>query len=286
MENIRKRLDNALRQYLTPAVDESHEARVLYDAMEYSVFSGGKRLRPMLMLNTCHALGGFMERAMPFACAIELIHTYSLIHDDLPALDNDDFRRGLPTNHVRFGEDMAILAGDGLLNLAMEIMTDACASDHSLIKAMKIITNAAGHRGMIGGQVVDVVTEGKSINEETLLFIHNHKTGAILKASILAGAAIANFSAPYLDELGQKLGLAFQIMDDILDASGDFEKLGKPIHSDLKNKKNTFVTFYGLDKAKEIYFGLSNDVKSLLTNNKLQDTELFSQINDLTHRVR
>ncbi len=231
----------------------------IIQAMDYSVFAGGKRLRPILLIEGAKSVGGNLKRVVPLACALEMIHTYSLIHDDLPAMDNDDFRRGKPTNHRVFGEGMAVLAGDGLLNYSYELMINNIP-DHIIdmknyIGAMKEIAKAAGVMGMIGGQVKDLEYEGKSMDISILHYIHNHKTGALIRAAIRAGALASGANEKELTGLtiyGEKLGLAFQIVDDILDIIGDENKLGKPIGSDKDNNKFTYPYIYGIDKSKEI----------------------------------
>lgn len=229
----------------------------IYDAMRYSLTAGGKRLRPVLALAVNEILGGDESKVLPFGCAIEMIHTYSLIHDDLPAMDNDDYRRGRLTNHKVYGEAMAILAGDGLLNLAFEVMSgqilklqDNMASG---VKAMQLISNASGVTGMIGGQVVDIESEGKAISPDLLKHMHSCKTGALIKAPVLAAAVINNCSPleyKCLEAYAENIGIAFQIKDDILDVEGDSAVLGKPVGSDETNAKSTFVTLYGLQESK------------------------------------
>ncbi len=230
---------------------------ILFEAMRYSVLLGGKRIRPILMLASCEAVGGEAKKALPFACAIELIHTYSLIHDDLPAMDNDDFRRGNLTNHKVYGENMAILAGDGLLSYANEYMSEACIEDmcQETIKAMQIILRGAGIYGMLIGQVVDVCYEEKDIDLKTLHFIHEHKTASMIESSLEAGAVLGGADEEVSKQFaraGKKIGLAFQILDDILDVTSTIEVLGKPIGSDEKNHKTTYVTMFDMMKAKEI----------------------------------
>ena len=185
--------------------------------------------------------------------AIEFIHTYSLVHDDLPAMDNDEFRRGQKTTHAKYGEDIGILAGDGLLNMAYEIMSDAVAKEPSSAKALSVIATKAGAYGMVGGQTVDVINEGKKLDLETINFIHNLKTAALIEASMMAGAILGGASESQVDEVEQiakNIGMAFQIQDDILDVTGDEEKLGKPVLSDEKNEKDTYITLIGLDESK------------------------------------
>lgn len=232
----------------------------LKEAMEYSLFAGGKRLRPIFLLEFSKSFGENIEKCIPLACAIEMIHTYSLVHDDLPAMDDDDYRRGKLTNHKVYGEDMAILAGDSLLSYAFEIMIHAslCLSGQEQInylKAVKEIVGAAGPSGMITGQVADIFNGNESPNKETLDFINTYKTGALLRASILAGPIAQGASQDVIDELSEyseKIGQAFQIIDDILDVIGEVEKIGKKIRSDEKNNKKTYVDLYGIEKSKEI----------------------------------
>lgn len=235
---------------------------VIFEAMRYSLLAGGKRLRPIMVLAACEAVGGKKEDALPFACALEMIHTYSLIHDDLPAMDNDDYRRGRLTNHKVYGEAMAILAGDGLLHHAMETMAAACVENPSpqTAGAMRAIAHGAGIFGMLTGQVVDVFFEGKPLERDTLDFIHLHKTAAMIRGALEAGAIIGGAdgeTAAQFALAGEKIGVAFQILDDILDVTSTMEELGKPIHSDEKNQKTTYVTLYGIEKSREIAAKLS-----------------------------
>jgi geranylgeranyl diphosphate synthase type II len=248
-------VNKALEDYIPEKnVPESN----IYKAMRYSLMAGGKRLRPVLTLSVCDMLEENVNDALPYACAIEMIHTYSLIHDDLPVMDNDDYRRGRLTSHKVFGEAMAVLAGDALLNYAFEIMLeDAVVKKNSLlnrIKAMKIISNASGASGMIGGQVVDMESEGETIPEDVLRYMYHCKTGALIKASILSAAALCGTNVEeeeILEQFSEKIGLAFQIKDDILDIEGSFNELGKSTGSDASNMKTTFVTTYGIEKSKE-----------------------------------
>lgn len=241
---------------------------VIFEAMRYSLFAGGKRLRPMMLLSACEAVGGDKTEAVPFACAMEMIHTYSLIHDDLPAMDNDDYRRGRLTNHKVFGEDMAILAGDGLLHHAMEVMSDACCMNpcFKTTGAMQAIAHGAGIHGMLVGQVVDVFFEGKPLEASTLDFIHLNKTAAMIRASLKAGAILGGATEEVVEKFalaGEKIGVAFQIMDDILDVTSTMEELGKPIHSDEKNQKITYVTLYGIEKSREVAGKLSDEAGAI-----------------------
>ena len=233
--------------------------RSVYDAMGYSIMAGGKRLRPVLCMAICDMLDGCIDDALRFGVAIEHIHTYSLIHDDLPCMDNDDLRRGMPTCHKKFGEATALLAGDGLLTGAFEYLSDLShyksASPQTVIKAISQISAAAGCAGMIGGQVVDLECEGKTdIDIDTLNYLHYRKTGALIRVSAVSGALAANATDDDIAAIAvfaEKLGLAFQIQDDILDCTGDESVLGKPIGSDAENGKTTYVTLLGLKNARK-----------------------------------
>lgn len=224
------------------------------EAMAYSLEAGGKRLRPMLVLEFCRLAGGDVEKAMPFACAVEMIHTYSLIHDDLPCMDNDDMRRGKPSCHKAFGEATALLAGDALLTKAFEILTKAELPPERIVRAAAILSRCAGIDGMIGGQAVDLLNEVQAPDFSTLELTCRLKTAALLQAACLLGTAAAGNDqmADKAREYGLNLGLAFQIVDDILDVTGDSALLGKPVGSDAENGKTTFVTLCGLQKAREL----------------------------------
>ncbi|SHK06658.1 polyprenyl synthetase family protein [Desulforamulus aeronauticus] len=249
-----KLVDDALDRYL-PKADEY--PTTIHEAMRYSIFAGGKRLRPVLVLASTKAVGGSVEKALPVACALELIHTYSLIHDDLPAMDNDDFRRGRPTNHKVYGEAMAILAGDALLTLAFELIASSAAA-FSLDRVNLVtleIAQASGSRGLIGGQVVDMLSENQAITGDIMEYIHRHKTGALFRAAVRAGAILGGADAEQLTSLtnySEQMGLAFQIKDDLLDIEGDEAKLGKPVGSDVKNQKSTYPSLYGLEEARRM----------------------------------
>ncbi|NLO89659.1 MAG: polyprenyl synthetase family protein [Clostridia bacterium] len=247
-------VEKALDLYLP---GEDAEPKIIHEAMRYSVFAGGKRIRPILVIASAEAVGGNEETVLPAACALEMIHTYSLIHDDLPAMDNDDYRRGKPTNHKVFGEAMAILAGDALLTHAFGVITRCSGKvdDSSIMMVLRELSEAAGSMGMVGGQVMDILSEGKEINGEELQFIHRHKTGCLFRASIRTGAILSGANHEKLAALtayAEHLGLAFQIIDDILDVTGNEKKLGKKTGSDIKKQKATYPALYGLEKSREL----------------------------------
>jgi geranylgeranyl diphosphate synthase type II len=244
----------------------------IYEAMRYSLLAGGKRLRPILCLATCELMGGTTEMAMPTACALEMIHTMSLIHDDLPAMDNDDYRRGQLTNHKVYGEDIAILAGDGLLSYAFEFVA-ANTKNVPAERVLQVISHlghAVGATGLVGGQVVDLESEGQSdITEETLTFIHTHKTGALLEACVVCGGILAGASASDLKRLSQyaqNIGLAFQIVDDILDITATQEELGKTAGKDLQAQKATYPSLWGLEKSRTTAQTLIDQAKAELAS--------------------
>ena len=250
------RIDTALDKYLPKETELPHS---LHKAMRYSVFAGGKRVRPILMLAACQAVGGDTARAVPAACAIEMIHTYSLIHDDLPAMDDDDFRRGNPTNHKVFGEAIAILAGDALLTEAFKLISDPRNAGNSdpaaQLAVIREIATCAGSYGMVGGQVVDMESEGnREIDLPTVQYIHTHKTGALIKAAVKSGAILGGADEKRLAAItryGEAAGLAFQIADDILDIEGTTEEIGKDAGSDEARGKATYPAVMGLSAAKE-----------------------------------
>ncbi len=249
-------IDEALDKYL-PGPEET--PAVVHQAMRYSVFAGGKRIRPVLFLASAEAVGGDSLKLLPAACALEMIHTYSLIHDDLPAMDNDDYRRGKPTNHKIYGEAMAVLAGDALLTLAFgqiaETWTEGNLSPKVVVEVIRELSFASGSQGMIGGQVVDIQSENKTVDKDILTYIHSHKTGALFRASVRTGALMGGCSRRQLERLtdyAENLGLAFQITDDILDIEGDSEKMGNTAGSDLRKKKCTYPALYGMDEAKRL----------------------------------
>jgi len=248
-------VDDALARYLP---GEEHYPPVIFQAMRYSLFAGGKRVRPILAIAAAEAVGATAAEVMPLACALECIHTYSLIHDDLPALDNDDYRRGRLTNHKVFGEANAILAGDGLLTFAFELLSDARHWPHyrpeHILPVVYDIAYAIGGFGMIGGQVVDLQVEGQEVDLPTLQYIHAHKTGALLRISVRSGAILGGGTlreVEALTEYGRHIGLAFQIMDDILDVRGDERLMGKALRKDEERHKATYPRLVGLAEAEK-----------------------------------
>ena len=253
-----QRAEEIIRQYLPP--EEGFAAR-LAASMNYSMLAGGKRLRPVMMWEAWRMFGGSGKEIEPFMAGMEMIHTHSLIHDDLPAMDDDDLRRGKPTNHKVYGEACAILAGDSLLNRSYEIMLEAMKGfknipSSRMAAAASVIAQAAGNEGMIGGQIADIEGESAEPSMERLQFIHRHKTGALIKAAVLAGAELAGAKGGIkkdLEKFGEQLGLAFQICDDILDVTGDEETLGKPVGSDEKNQKLTYPALVGLEESRRLY---------------------------------
>jgi geranylgeranyl diphosphate synthase, type II len=244
-------VDVALDRFLPP---ETQRPETLHKAMRYSVFAGGKRLRPVLVIAGAEAVGGTAERVMPTACALEMIHTYSLVHDDLPAMDNDDFRRGVPTNHKVFGEAIAILAGDALLTLAFRLVADNLRQTNpSALEIVVDIADAAGHGGMVAGQVADLEAEGRQVGAETVDYIHTHKTGALIRTSLRVGARLCGATAEQVRALsvaGAGLGLAFQIVDDILDVVASSEELGKTAGKDQIQQKATYPAIHGIEVSR------------------------------------
>ena len=251
-----EKIEAILREYLPEA---NGYQSVIMEAMEYSLMAGGKRLRPMLMMETYRLFGGETEVIYPFMAAMEMIHTYSLVHDDLPAMDNDEYRRGRKTTHVVYGEAMAILAGDGLLNYAFETAMKSFTMEGDLEKkarALSVLAQKAGIYGMIGGQTADIEAEdlGDQVTTEHLMFIHAHKTSALIEAAMMTGAILAGASQEeiaQIEKAAYEIGIAFQIQDDILDVTSTLEMLGKPIGSDAKNHKTTYVTLKGLEESRK-----------------------------------
>lgn len=242
--------------------------KVLFQAARYSLLNGGKRLRPILALATAESLGGDLKKALTPACALEMIHTYSLIHDDLPCMDDDDYRRGKPSLHKAYPEGLAVLAGDFLLTHAFEVLThsEQLTADQKL-RLVQILSKQAGGLGMIGGQILDIESEGKKINLEQLRLIHHKKTGALITASIQFGGIMANASdreMHLLEQFGKEIGLAFQIIDDVLDVTASEKKHGKKVASDVTNNKSTYVTLLGLEQSEAMAHSLLNKAKDIL----------------------
>ena len=295
MEELQQKVEhinNVLEKFL-PA--EDGQQRIIFEAMNYSVRAGGKRLRPMLMEETYHMFGGSSAVIEPFMAAIEMIHTYSLVHDDLPAMDNDEYRRGKKTTHAVYGEPMGILAGDALLNLAYETAAKAFdmeVTDARVARAFAVLAKKAGVYGMVGGQVVDVESEKSDdcpITREKLDFIYRLKTGALIESSMMIGAILAGASSDEVsrvEQIAAKLGLAFQIQDDVLDVTSTLEVLGKPVGSDEKNNKATYVTFEGLDKAVSDVERISKEAEEQLDDLGYDDAFLKELFEYLIHREK
>lgn len=295
MEELQQKVEhinNVLEKFL-PA--EEGQQRIIFEAMNYSVRAGGKRLRPILMEETYHMFGGSSAVIEPFMAAIEMIHTYSLVHDDLPAMDNDEYRRGKKTTHAVYGEAMGILAGDALLNLAYENAAKAFGmevADARVARAFAVLAKKAGVYGMVGGQVVDVESEKSDdcpITREKLDFIYRLKTGALIESSMMIGAILAGASSDEVsrvEQIAAKLGLAFQIQDDVLDVTSSLEVLGKPVGSDEKNNKATYVTFEGLDKAVSDVERISKEAEEQLDDLGYDDAFLKELFEYLIHREK
>lgn len=273
-------VESILQKFLPQ--EEGYQKTVI-EAMNYGLTAGGKRLRPLLMLEVYRLYGGSGDEIESFMAALEMIHTYSLVHDDLPAMDNDEYRRGRKTTHIVYGEAMGILAGDGLLNYAFETAAGAFADTADparLGKALQILSKKAGIYGMIGGQCVDIESEGLSFGQERLDVIYQLKTSALLEAAFMIGAVLAGAPEDQIilvEEIAKDVGLAFQIQDDILDVTSTTEQLGKPVHSDEKNQKVTYVTLIGIEKAKEAVEQISGRAIEKLASIK-GDTEFLSQL--------
>lgn len=283
-------IEAVLRNYLPQK--EGYQ-KIIMEAMEYSLMAGGKRLRPMLMGETYRLFGGEGKIIELFMAAIEMIHTYSLVHDDLPAMDNDDYRRGRKTTHVVYGEDMGILAGDALLNYAFETVSKAFElypeKSAAAGKAFGILARKAGIYGMIGGQVVDVKETGHRIGKEILDFIYDLKTGALIESAMMTGAVLAEASdedVRKVEQIAKKIGLAFQIQDDILDVTSTAEVLGKPIHSDEKNEKTTYVTLLGIEESEKIVERESEEAIALLKSLPGENDYLEWLVKELIHRKK
>jgi geranylgeranyl diphosphate synthase type II len=275
LKKKQKLIDTFLNRYLLSKRTNNSCPGYLQKAMAYSLMAGGKRLRAILTIASHESSGRTSKNIVPVAASIELIHTYSLIHDDLPAMDNDDFRRNKPTNHRVFGEAVAILAGDALLTDAFGIISKVKAKPEALIKVIKELSLASGPEGMVGGQTADIINEDRKVKESELLYIHTHKTGALIKASVRIGAMMAGASSRVLSSLtkyGENIGLAYQIVDDILDVVGSREELGKSIGADASRGKNTYPSVFGLEESRRKAESLVRDsLKSIETFDKRAD---------------
>ena len=276
LEPLRNEINQALDHHLP---GESSIAQPIADAMRHSVLGGGKRVRPMLVCATCSAFGASIQSALPIACAVEFIHCYSLIHDDLPAMDDDEIRHGLPSAHIAYGEANAILAGDSLHSLAFQ--TIAAAPDHAAevkLRMIELLAQAAGWAGMAGGQCLDIAAEGKRLSLSELQVLHGAKTGALIRVAVQLGVLCAeDYSEEQyllLSEFGDRIGLAFQVMDDVLDVTQSTECLGKPAGSDQALEKNTFPRLMGTDQATELAHTLVNEALAMLRRSRLQTASL------------
>lgn len=283
-------IEQILKEYLPP---QEGKQKIIMEAMEYSLMAGGKRLRPMLLAETFQMFGGTSKIVRPFMAAIEMIHTYSLVHDDLPAMDDDDYRRGRKTTHIVFGEDMGILAGDALLNYAFETACTAFSEEPGeavrIGRALQVLAKKAGIYGMIGGQVADVSADGKEVTADILSFIYELKTGALLESAMMIGAILAGASEEeiaVIEQAAKKIGIAFQIQDDILDVTSTEEVLGKPVFSDQKNEKTTYVTLFGLEKAKRDVEQISEEAIALLKGLQRENPYLEQLLQELIHREK
>ncbi|MDE6620328.1 MAG: polyprenyl synthetase family protein [Lachnospiraceae bacterium] len=292
-----KEIETILKAFLP---EEEGWAKTVMEAMNYSVNVGGKRLRPMLMAETYRLFGGADRVIEPFMAAIEMIHTYSLVHDDLPAMDNDEYRRGRQTTWVVYGDAMAILAGDGLLNYAFETalksfdQSDSDSERLKIARALSILAKKAGIYGMIGGQTADIEAEnlGEKVTQEQLLFIHEHKTAALIQAAMMVGAVLAGASdaqTALVEKAAYEIGIAFQIQDDILDVTSSLETLGKPVGSDAKNQKTTYVTLKGIEEAAQEQKEMSDHAVELLKsleNEGFRNEFLMELIHSLITRIK
>ncbi|PGS84686.1 farnesyl-diphosphate synthase [Bacillus thuringiensis] len=271
-----------VEEKLVSYANELQCPNVLREAMAYSLEAGGKRLRPLLLFATLQAFGKERNLGIGAACALEMIHTYSLVHDDLPCMDDDDLRRGKPTNHKVFGEAMAVLAGDGLLTYAFQVIMAYEQKEISAEKKVRLVlelAKAAGPEGMVGGQVADMEAEGKRLTIDELEYIHKHKTGKLLEFAVLAGTILSDATEEQEEKLltfAKYIGLAFQIRDDILDVEGTEEEIGKPIGSDLSNEKSTYTTLFTVDRAKDILEETIAEAKGAISSLQLQDEYLLS----------
>ena len=282
-------VNNVIREFYPK--EEGYQ-KVIFEAMNYSIEAGGKRLRPIFMMEVAKLFDGFSDDVKPFMAALEMIHTYSLVHDDLPAMDNDDYRRGMLTTHKKYGHAMGVLSGDALLNYAFETVADAiCNSSNmsSAAKAMQVLAKKAGAYGMIGGQVVDVDLSGNGATKEQLNFIYENKTSALIEAAFMIGAILSGASKEQIslvEKAAWNIGMAFQIQDDILDVIGDANVIGKPVLSDEKNEKTTYVSLYGIDGAKGYVKTYTEEAINILSNVGKENSFLNDLIISLINREK
>lgn len=278
-------VENALKCYFTEKTDYS----VLLEAMRYSLLAGGKRLRPVFLLAFCEAVGGQMEQAMPAACAVEMVHTYSLIHDDLPCMDNDDFRRGRPTCHKVYGDDIATLAGDALLTAAFETLSTMEVPAEQAIACVRLLSTGAGEHGMVAGQVLDMEGEKHPLTEEELRAVHTRKTGCLIRAACQMGTVLGGGTEVQIAAAGDfaiHLGMAFQIRDDMLDEISSQEQLGKPIGSDAENGKSTFVRLLGLEQCQTLVEQETEQALEALRGGNFENTDFLEHLaKSLTSRM-
>ena len=290
LKKRKEEINKVIQSYLP---EEEGFAKTMAQAMNYSILAGGKRLRPMLILETLRLFGGEEKLAYPFMAAMEMIHTHSLVHDDLPALDNDDYRRGRLTTHKVYGEAMGVLSGVALLNYAYEVMLTAFDTADTpdcqahVIQSLKVMSHKTGLYGMLGGQSVDVENDGKPMSREMIDYIYENKTSALIEASVMTGAILGGATeeeTAIVEKAAKNIGLAFQIQDDILDVTSTEEELGKPIHSDEKNHKTTYVTLMGIEKASQQVKKLSDEAVTLLEGLNKKNEFLFTLVNELVGR--
>ena len=293
MMNLNEELSNKqrlIKDYLEKQFLESGNHQILLEAMRYSLLAGGKRLRPILCMSFCELCGGTAERALPAAAAIEMVHTYSLIHDDLPCMDNDDYRRGRLTCHKVYGEDVATLAGDALLTAAFFYLSQLDVPASQALRCVELLSQAAGQQGMVAGQILDLAGEKHSLSEQELREVHRHKTGDLIRAACQMGAVLGGGSADQIQAAGEfamALGMAFQIRDDLLDCVGTQEQLGKPIGSDSENRKTTFVSLFGLDTCQELVEEETRRAISCLESGVFGETAFLRELSQmLTARMK
>jgi len=284
MKELIEKIEKKLDEYIPISYPEE-----IFESMRYSLLAGGKRLRPVMCLEACRVFGGDIEKAMPTACAFEMLHTQSLIHDDLPCMDNDDYRRGKLTNHKKFSESTAVLAGDALISFGTQLIIEKSELPaETILKVLKEYSIAAGAYGIIAGQIVDIEMESKPYDEKTLEFIHTHKTADLFKAVLKAGAIIANANDEQIksmEEFGQKLGFAFQICDDILDEISTFEEMGKTLGKDKNAGKLTYAALFGLEKSKCKVNCLLNEAYDILKKQNINSDILNTIINSIKEKV-